>query len=252
MLPEFGTPLFYLFSAGALIGPYLLTLSLYVYHFAFRGKAGSMRKLSDAPKSAHSTDWQTSIVRPEGISAVVFYYMFSGLVLSYGFGINVIPPAMHEWTDLPKLYVVFSYFFVFDSLMWMIHWTQHNFEWLYRNTHSVHHTIHSPSILVALTGYLPDTCLLIIVPLHLTLFIVPGNFQSIVVFASLSLIHLHLIHSEFKHPWDPWLKKLGIVNTMDHHVHHLRPKRNLAHFFTVIDRVMGTYVDPTSLKTLVH
>ena len=104
---------------------------------------------------------------------------------------------------------------------------------------------------MALTGYLPDTCLLIILPLHLTLYLVPGgNFASIFVFSTISLIHLHMIHSEFKHSWDPLFRSCGIVNTLDHHVHHLRPKRNLAHFFTIIDKAMGTYVDPHSLKTL--
>jgi len=142
MLPEFGTPLFYALCIGSVVGPYLLTLSMYAYHFLLRDKSQPLRKANDIPEEAHSHDWKTSIVRPEGISAVVVYYMFMGLVTTFGLDINVIPAAVHDLSPIPKPHIVLAYFVVFDSLMWAIHWNQHNFEWLYRNTHCVHHTVH--------------------------------------------------------------------------------------------------------------
>ncbi len=89
-------------------------------------------------------------------------------------GFDVIPTAMHDLSLSPRPHVVLvraharislvawfvvlvqhpficvsqAYFVVFDSLMWMIHYAQHNIQWLYHHTHSVHHTIKSPSILV--------------------------------------------------------------------------------------------------------
>lgn len=72
-----------------------------------------------------------------------------------------------------------------------------------------------------------------------------------IYFPKLWLWHLHMIHSEFEHPWDSVLNKLGLVTTHDHHVHHLRPRKNLAHFFTMYDKMFGTYVDPASLSQLV-
>ena len=99
-------------------------------------------------------------------------------------------------------------------------------------------------MIVALTGYLPDTCLLIILPLHTTMCLVPGTtLADIFVFAGLALFHLHAIHSEFFHPWDATLRACGIVDTSAHHGHHLKPRMNLAHFFVVIDKVYGTYFD---------
>ena len=177
--------------------------------------------------------------------------MFSALALSLNV-YDVVPPCMKDLDPYPRPLVVFLYFLVFDSLMWIIHYHQHKFRWLYHNTHSVHHTIKSPSILVALTGYLPDTCLLIILPLHLTYFIVPwGNLASVVVFSLLSLTHLHLIHSEFSHSWDPLFRRVGIVNSWDHHGHHMFPVKNLAHFFVFLDRMMGTYKDPLSVPRII-
>jgi len=104
---------------------------------------------------------------------------------------------------------------------------------------------------VALTGFVPDTFILIIIPLHATLFLVPnGNFATIFLFSLGALTHLHLIHSEFSHPHDGLLRRLWLVNTQDHHVHHLRPACNLAHFFTPIDRLFGTYVDPKDMPAI--
>ena len=130
---------------------------------------------------------------------------------------------------------------------------QHRWRWLYYNTHAVHHTIHSPTMVVALTGYLPDTALLILAPLHATLFLVPGGtFADVFVFASLSLFHLHAIHSDFYHDWDPLLRYFGLADTTFHHGHHLVPRMNLAHFFPVLDKIYGTYADPARMKRLRH
>jgi sterol desaturase/sphingolipid hydroxylase (fatty acid hydroxylase superfamily) len=41
------------------------------------------------------------------------------------------------------------------------------------------------------------------------------------------------------------------VNSWDHHVHHLKPRKNLAHFFVLLDKVMGTYQDPMEMANIV-
>ena len=164
----------------------------------------------------------------------------------------IVPDSIKTLTLTIHPIALLLHFLVFDSAMWCIHFVQHRWRWLYYNTHAIHHTIKSPTMIVALTGYLPDTCLLIIVPLHITVAVVPGgNFATVFVFAILSLFHLHCIHSEFEHKWDNLFRKLGIVNSWDHHVHHVKPRMNLAHFFTGIDRIMGTYQDPLKMESLV-
>lgn len=164
----------------------------------------------------------------------------------------LVPQSMKTLTLAVHPLSLLAHFLIFDSTMWAIHWTQHRFRWLYYNTHAVHHTIASPTIICALTGYLPDTALLILVPLHITVCIAPwGNFLTVFVFSVLSLFHLHCIHSEFEHSWDSTFRKFGIVNSWDHHVHHLQPRKNLAHFFVFLDKMMGTYADPMDTERLV-
>lgn len=179
--------------------------------------------------------------------------MALGLAVSLlsGGAVNLVPPSVQNLRLVPNPLIVVAHFVVFDLLMWHIHYVQHRWRWLYYNTHSTHHTIRSPTMVVALTGYLPDTALLILAPLHATLFIVPGgSFADVLVFAALSLLHLHCIHSEFHHAWDPLLRRLGLVDTTFHHGHHLKPRMNLAHFFVVIDKFYGTFADPKAMARI--
>lgn len=59
-------------------------------------------------------------------------------------------------------------------------------------------------------------------------------------------MHALTIHAEYDHPWEPTLAAVGVVTAASHHVHHVRPKRNLGHTFTYWDRMMGTYLDPAN------
>mmetsp|Transcript_21651 Transcript_21651/g.32388 ORF Transcript_21651/g.32388 Transcript_21651/m.32388 type:complete len:307 (-) Transcript_21651:172-1092(-) len=254
-LPNVFTWQFFTLCIMSLVGPYIFCCVTYIYHFskADNKEIPRMRTLAqDIPKPEYRYDWKTALTRPEGISAVVAWIVFTIVTGPLTGVFDIVPPAIKDLTPTVKPLVLLAYFLVFDLMMWCIHCLQHYWPWLYHHTHDQHHLIKSPTIVVALTGYLPDTCLLIIVPLHATQWFVPcGNFVTIFAFASISLWHLHMIHSEFPHPWDPYLYKLGLVSTHDHHVHHLRPKKNLAHFFVMYDKMFGTYVDPASLSQLV-
>lgn len=252
-LPDVLSPAFFALVGFTLIVPYIFICGIYYYHFSARKSYPTLRKDNDQPTSEHINDWQVALFRPEGITAVVSY-MSLNIFLSLYFPDQcgwIVPAAIRTLDIKFHSLSYIMYFLVFDSTMWCIHWLQHRWRWLYYNTHAVHHTIHSPTMVVALTGYVPDTCILILVPLHITVLTVPGNFLTIFMFAVTSLFHLHCIHSEFQHPWDPTFRALGIVNSWDHHVHHLKPRCNLAHFFVFLDKMFGTYYDPLDSPTLV-
>jgi sterol desaturase/sphingolipid hydroxylase (fatty acid hydroxylase superfamily) len=252
-LPPVQSVEFAVIASLALILPYLFIGGIYTYHFYGHSNLAKLRKIGDEPLYEHVHDWKSAILKPEGITAVIAY-MFMGGALSVMFPKQLgwlVSESVRTLSFSVNPMTLLLHFVVFDSLMWAIHYVQHHWRWLYYNTHAVHHTIKSPTMIVALTGYLPDTCMLIILPLHITVSIVPGgNFTTVFVFAMMSLFHLHCIHSEFGHAWDPLFRKIGIVNSWDHHVHHLKPRTNLAHFFTGIDRLFGTYQDPMKMKNL--
>lgn len=57
-----------------------------------------------------------------------------------------------------------------------------------------------------------------------------------------------LIHSEFDHDFDPYLRKLGILTAADHHVHHALGNKNYGHFFRVFDMIGATYKAPSDVE----
>jgi sterol desaturase/sphingolipid hydroxylase (fatty acid hydroxylase superfamily) len=145
----------------ALISPYIFICGIYCYHFLGRKTGKKLRKIDDRPLAAHINDWHSALFKIEGITAVVIY-MFLGLALSLAFPDALgalVPKSVKTLTCTFHPFLLFLHFFVFDSLMWVIHYTQHHWRWLYYKTHSVHHTITSPTMIVALTGYVICTSL---------------------------------------------------------------------------------------------
>ena len=205
-LPAVQTPEFAMLLGMALISPYVFIGCIYYYHYQGRMTLPKLRKPDDLPVAV---SWRIAMFKIEGITAVVLY-MAVGLLASLLFPRHcdcLIPASVRTLTWRFHPLLALAHFVTFDCLMWVVHYTQHRWRWLFYHTHALHHQIASPTMIVALSGFLPDTCLLIILPLHVTVLAVPtSNFVTVFVFAIVSLFHLHCIHSEFQHAWDPLLR----------------------------------------------
>lgn len=243
-------------SPLVVFAPFICCGMCYYYHFSRRKTNFQLRKPTDRPIEAHQEDWRDSLFRPEASAVVVIYALLIGLSFAYFEFHKALPlnSAMNfSFTIYPLSF--FLLFLILDFSMYSVHYAQHFNRWLYHRTHATHHKIRTPTILVALTGHWPDTFMLVLIPLHFTMCIVdhffPANAITYGLFSFFSMVHLHCIHSEFLHSWDKYLHFFGLVNTYDHHVHHLRPRKNLAHFFVFIDKIFGTYESPKSCSELV-
>ena len=153
-LPSINSIQFLVLLLMALISPYIFICGIYCYHFIGRKNGHKLRKSDDRPLASHINDWHVALFKIEGISAVVIY-MFLGLSLSLLFPDTLgvlVPKSIKTLTCTFHPFLLFLHFFVFDSLMWMVHYVQHHWRWLYYKTHAVHHTISSPTMVVALTG----------------------------------------------------------------------------------------------------
>jgi hypothetical protein len=248
-LPAATSPEFAGLVALALTVPYAFCLLIYRYHFSARLTRPKVRAAGNEPLPEHVHGWRAALGRPEGISAPVGY-MLAALAVSLLTPLDLVPPSVKTLSLVPSPWRVLLLFAAFDAIMYHVHYVQHHWRWLYHHTHARHHTIDSPTMVVALTGYLPDTVLLIIAPLHATLFLVPANLADVFVFTAGALLHLHCIHSEFFHAWDPMLRAVGLVDTAFHHGHHIKPRCNLAHFFVALDWAYGTQFDATRSSKL--
>ena len=72
------------------------------------------------------------------------------------------------------------------------------------------------------------------------------------ILISFSATLQRLSHSCCDHPWEYnyLFKKLKIVGTRDHHVHHLMPHKNFADLFSFWDILFQTYRDPNTVKSI--
>lgn len=104
------------------------------------------------------------------------------------------------------------------------------------------------SVCIAFDATVMDTIFMILIPLFATAQICQVSCWSYVVFGMAYSTHFMLIHSEYEHDFDPLLKMAFVNTAADHHVHHKAFKYNYGHFFTIYDRLGGTYRSPESLK----
>lgn len=116
---------------------------------------------------------------------------------------------------------------------------------MYRISHKPHHKFTNPKLFDAFDGSVPDTTIMILVPLFITAHVVRTcNVWTYMAFGSSYANWLTLIHSEVMFPWEPTFRSLGLGTAADHHVHHKFFKYNFGHLFMWFDWIAGTYRNP--------
>lgn len=101
----------------------------------------------------------------------------------------------------------------------------------YQISHKPHHRFTNPKFFDAFNGSFFDTFFMILVPLFITSRIIHTNVWSYMAFGSLYANWLTLIHSEYRHLWDPYFRLIGFGTAGDHHVHHKLFRYNYGHLF---------------------
>ncbi len=164
-----------------------------------------------------------------------------------------------------------------DGVQYLLHVFEHRASAeIYKYSHKPHHRFTNPRLFDAFNGSMPDTILMILVPLLVTKTLIHANVWSYMAFGSLYSSWLTLIHSEWAHPWDKvsclqlfysWLwpslltayilncpslaqffRKFGFGTAADHHVHHALFVYNFGHLFMYCDWIFGTYKDPATVS----
>merc|ERR1712071_297799 len=116
---------------------------------------------------------------------------------------------------------------------------------MYRISHKPHHKFTNPKLFDAFDGSVPDTALMILLPLFVTAHVVwDCNVWTYMAFGSVCANWLTLIHSEASFPWEPAFRRCGLGTAADHHIHHKFFKYNFGHLFMWFDWAAGTYRSP--------
>lgn len=182
---------------------------------------------------------KTHLSQPEGFVLLTLY-------LSGTWMFRLMPPSYYSFEGTIEVEKVFLCLAVQDFVQYVMHRLEHAVSpTFYKYSHKPHHKFTNPRMFDAYNGSLPDTIIMILIPLYVTANIVSTcNVWSYMAFGSLYANWLTLIHSEFPLPWDKFFRKIGFGTPGDHHVHHKFFKYNYGHLFMWYDRMFGTYKNP--------
>lgn len=144
----------------------------------------------------------------------------------------------HSWAYLGLTLIVelcFSEFLVY----WIHRWLHLPF--FFRHIHHIHHKFRAPTPLASLAFH-PLDGFAQALPHHLLVFLLPVHvyvYQGFILAVSIWTV---LIHDRVS--WIGW----SAINYTGHHTaHHWFNKWNFGQFFTLADRLFGTYRSPTTL-----
>tara|TARA_A100001015_G_scaffold306339_1_gene400451 strand:- start:991 stop:1890 length:900 start_codon:yes stop_codon:yes gene_type:complete len=187
----------------------------------------------------------THLAQPEGFVLLTLYLTGTWM---YG----LMPSSYYSFSGKIDIVHVILQLLLQDLFQYGMHGVEHQFskinvQW-YVNSHKPHHRFTNPRFFDAFNGSVPDTVLMILLPLYATALCVPANVWSYMTFGATYASWLTLIHAEYAHPWDGIFKSLGLGTAADHHVHHKLYNYNYGHLFMYWDRVFGTYRDPASVE----
>ena len=140
-------------------------------------------------------------------------------------------------------YLIFSLFAVIvvsDTLIYWIHRALHT-KWLARSLHIHHHRFRETTPLVA-AAQNPLDSFAQSIPYHLYAMFVPINFWLYLGFLGFVVLWSVMIHDRIR-----WVPGKIINHAGCHTAHHWYNNYNFGQYFTVWDRLCGTYRDPDDL-----
>jgi sterol desaturase/sphingolipid hydroxylase (fatty acid hydroxylase superfamily) len=173
-------------------------------------------------------------------------FLLLGLYLTITWVYNLLPPSYYTFQGSIQYTTVFQCLMVQDLVQYIMHRLEHiSHPKLYRISHKPHHKYTNPKLFDAFDGSIPDTAIMILLPLFITANVCRNaNVWTYMAFGSVYANWLTLIHSEVGMPWDRVFRVVGLGTSADHHVHHKFFKWNYGHLFLWWDVVCGTYRSP--------
>lgn len=174
-------------------------------------------------------------------------FLLLGLYLTITWVFDMLPPSYYSFAGGIQYTRVILCLICQDFVQFVMHKIEHvAHPKMYRISHKPHHKFTNPKLFDAFDGSVPDTAIMILLPLFVTAHIVRDcNVWTYMAFGSSYANWLTLIHSEVIFPWEPRLfRSLGLGTSADHHVHHKFFKYNFGHLFMWFDMIVGTYRNP--------
>jgi len=176
-------------------------------------------------------------------------FLLLGLYLTITWVFDLLPHAYYSFAGGIQYKQVAMCLICQDFVQFLMHKVEHvAHPKMYRISHKPHHKFTNPKLFDAFDGSVPDTAIMILIPLFVTAHVVRDcNVWTYMAFGSSYANWLTLIHSEVAFPWEGVFRKFGLGTSADHHVHHKFFKYNFGHLFMWFDMLTGTYRSPNAV-----
>ena len=178
------------------------------------------------------------------ILTLLLYSGTSGIVLYwYQIGITKIYFDINEYGILYLIASVVIMIVVHDTYFYWTHKLMHSHQWFYK-FHKTHHTSHNPTPWAAFSFH-PAEAFISLGIIPIIIFIIPTHPLALILFLIIMTLYNVLIHLGYE-----IFSRTSIFNfigkwrntTKDHDLHHeIGGHFNFGLYFSVWDRMMGTY-----------
>lgn len=195
-----------------------------------------------AVKYVYSSALKNHLSQPGG-------FLLLGLYLTLTWVFDLLPHSYYSFEGGIQYDRVAMCLICQDFVQFVMHRLEHvAHPKMYRISHKPHHKFTNPKLFDAFDGSVPDTAIMILIPLFVTAHVVRDcNVWTYMAFGSSYANWLTLIHSEVTFPWEKYFRPLGLGTAADHHVHHKFFKYNFGHLFMWFDWIAGTYRSPNDV-----
>lgn len=229
-LPEHPLSIFLTLSVGGLLLFFALAgLSYRIFFVRARARFHPDYR-PDPAEIREAIRW--SIIAVLGNAALIapIHYL-----LATGHGRLYVDVGEHGWAWLG-----FSAGLMLLASETMIYWVHRALHWgpLYRHVHDKHHAFKVPTPYVGL-AFRPLDAFFQGLPHHILAFVLPIHIGLYVVSLAFVTVWAVMIHDRIS-----FVRWKGINFTGHHTLHHWYENYNFGQYFTVWDRLMGTYRDP--------
>jgi len=224
--------------AAVAVGHAFLLVYVRLHHLELLGPTTPIQRRGPACY-VYSTALRQHLSQPGG-------FLLLGLYLTVTWCGDLLPPSYYSFAGGIQYGRVLLCLVCQDAVQYAMHRLEHvAHPALYRLSHKPHHKFTNPKLFDAFDGSVPDTALMILLPLLVTAHIVRDcNVWTYMAFGSVYANWLTLIHSEASFPWEPFFRVCGLGTAADHHIHHKFFKYNFGHLFMWFDWLCGTYRSP--------
>lgn len=199
---------------------------------------------------------KTKQVRNEIFYSLLTLLIYSGtvriLLFWYQKGVTKIYLDVNDYGIFYLVLSILLMLFLHDAYFYWTHKLMHTSKWLYQ-FHKIHHQSHNPTPWAAFAFH-PVEALISLGIIPLIIFIIPVHPLALMTFFTLMTIYNILVHLGYEifgekftsHSIGKWQN-----TTTNHNLHHqIGGKFNYGFYFTIWDRIMGTYMGTNNSKVI--